>query len=68
MTCALIACTYRERLWCWDFVEQKTMCATHKIVVALKGKTMVTEPRPAYMAEFRLVNVVKTETKENENA
>lgn len=67
MTCALIACTYRERLWCWDFVAKQTQCVTDKIMVSLEGKTVTTKPRPAHIGEFRLVELQKPE-KESENA
>ena len=71
MSCSVIACTYQKRLWCWDFLEKKTMCATDKIVVILQGIqgiTMVTEPRPPSMGEFRIGEFVKHETKETDNA
>lgn len=48
-------------------MEKKTMCATDKIVVILQGKTIVTEPRPVSMGEFRIGCFKQKEGKENEN-
>lgn len=70
MSCSVIACTYQKRLWCWDFLEKKTMCATDKIVVTLQGIqgiTMVTEPRPPSMGEFRICEFAKQHERKNNN-
>ena len=56
----MIGCTYKDRLWAWDFKTNETLCWTEKIVVELKGNTMMVAKRNPDIHQGRLVSYIQT--------
>jgi hypothetical protein len=55
----MIGCTYKDRLWAWDFHTKETLCWTEKIMVELKGTTMMVAKRSP-VPQARIVNYIQT--------
>ena len=56
----MIAVTYQDRLWAWDFTTKETLCWTEKIVVDLKSNTMMVAKRDPDIHRARIVNCTQT--------
>jgi len=56
----MIGCTYKDRLWTWDFKTNETLCWTENIVVELKGNAMMVAKRDPDIHRAQIVNYTQT--------